>query len=72
MRHDWTAMFLVIAGSFFLYDSQQIVLGLVLMMTGTAIILVLMKRAGYTGLVVMHAVFIVSALCSFYEKYGAR
>ena len=72
MCHDWTAMVLVIAGSYFLYSTQHIVLGLLLLLAGTAIILVLMKMAGYTGLVVMQIVFMIATLVSFYEKYGAR
>ena len=72
MRHDWTAMLLVIAGSYFLYSTQHIVLGLLLMVAGMAIIIILMKMAGYTGLVVMQIVFMVATLFSFYEKYGAR
>ena len=72
MYWDWVAMPLVIAGSYFLYDSQYIVIGLLLMLAGTAIIMVLMKKAGYTGLVVMQIVFMIATLASFYEKYGAR
>ena len=72
MRHDWTAMVLVIAGSYFLYSTAHILIGLLLTLAGTAIILVLMKKAGYTGLVVMQIVFMIGTLVSFYEKYGAR
>ena len=72
MPWDWIAMPLVIAGSYFLYGSQYIVVGLLLMLGGTVIIMVLMKRAGYTGLVVMQIRFMMATLLSFYEKYGAR
>ena len=72
MRWDWIAMSLVIAGSYFLYGSQHIVIGLLLLLAGIAIIMVLMKKAGYTGLVVMQIIFMIATLLSFYEKYGAR
>lgn len=72
MRYDWTAMVLVIAGSHLLYGSRHIVLGLLLTLAGTAIVMVLMKRAGYTGLMILQIVFMIAAVVSFYEKYGAR
>ena len=72
MRWDWIAMPLVIAGSYSLYGSQHIVLGLLLLLAGTAIIMVLMKKAGYTGLVVLQIVFMIAILLTFYDKYGAR
>ena len=72
MHWDWIAMSLVIAGSYFLYGSQHIVIGLLLLLAGTAIIMVLMKKAGYTGLVVLQIVFMISILLTFSEKYGAR
>jgi len=72
MRHDWTAMLLVLVGSYFFYDTQHIVLGLLLMMTGMSIIIVLLKIAGYTGLVVMYLVIMLANVFSFYEKSGAR
>jgi len=72
MRYDWTACLLVLVGSFFTYNTQHSVIGLLLMMAGMSIIIVLMKLAGYTGLVVMYIVFMLANVLSFYEKYGAR
>ncbi len=72
MRHDWTAMLLVIVGSYFMYNTQQLVIGLLLMMAGMSIIIVLMKIAGYTGLVVMYIFLMVANVFSFYREDGAR
>ena len=72
MRWDWIAMPLVVVGSYCLYGTPYIVVGLLLLMTGMVIVIVLMKRAGYTGLVVMQIVFMVATLLAFYGKYGAK
>lgn len=72
MRYDWMACLLVLVGSYFTYNTQHLVIGLLLMMAGMSIIIVLMKLAGYTGLVAMYLVFMLANVFSFYEKYGAR
>ncbi len=72
MRQDWIACLLVLVGSYFTYNTQHLVIGLLLMMAGMSVIIVLMRLAGYTGLVVMYIVFMVANMLSFYKEYGAR
>ena len=62
-------MVLVVMGSYFLYGTSHLILGLVFTLSGTTIILVLMRKVGSTGLVVLRVVFIVSTIVSFYEKF---
>jgi hypothetical protein len=62
-------MVLVILGSYFLYTTHHLLLGLVISLTGQILVAMLMVRAKYLGLVVMQIVFALSTTASFYEKF---
>ena len=70
MGLDWIAMVSVILGSYFLYSTHYLMLGLTMSLAGQVLVAVLMVRVKCIGLVVMQAVFMLSTIISFYEKFN--
>ena len=68
MGLDWIAMVSVILGSYFLYSTHYLILGLTMSFAGQVLGAVLMVRVKYIRLVAMQVVFMLSTIISFYEK----
>ena len=70
MGLDWIAMVTLILGSYFLYSTHYLMLGLMTSLVGQVLVAVLMVRVKYIGLVVMQVVFMLSTIISFYSKFN--